>query len=472
MPRRAGTSFKVGRLLLMAGRCLAIALGASAWGICCIHAVAAAEDKVVVEIEEAITNYTNPNNGSGPLWCYGAPLLVRRGKEVFLSVMETGKEVPPLCNTRWQLWQRDEGGWRLAQHEADFREREPCPLGGFQEGRLFLSVNRSLSPPGTSYGAVCDPQLLQFDMRDPGAAPKVLRPAWAEGTRFTEHSYRGLAVDAKNNSLLMLNIHPEGHYFFTFRDHAGKWHPLQILRFPIRACYPQVVLGGRSAHVLAIGDIVEPVKEWRELKFQVLKREWDYVFRRLFYTFTPDVTKVPFVPPIEIETVENTAGHISNLDLYVDSRGRAHVLYNKQSHQYAFLRDKFFPGQPISVSLIHAVLDGGKVISRQVLLENVEGSKEMAPGWGRFHVTPGGRLYVIFYATWTDKEGKSHADNLLMALGSGSSKRTAVSLGLKHPLQSFFTNTTRGGSEPSRILDLFGVAEDPYLLRYARLRLD
>jgi len=464
MRKTTGTFFRAGR---------ALALGvAAALSAACSANPAPAEDKAVVEIEEAITNYTSPNNGAGPMWCYGAPLLVRRGGDVFLSTMETGKDIPPLCNTRWQLWHRNDKGWRLVQHEAGFKEREPCPLAGFQDGRLFLSVNPSLSPPGTSYGAVCDPHLLQFDMRKPEAEPKIIHPVWAEGTRFTEHSYRGLAADAKDGNLLVLNIHPEGHYFPSLRDSAGKWHPLQIVRFPIRACYPQVVLRGRSAHVLAIGDIVEPVKEWRELKFQVLKSEWDYVFRRLFYTYTPDVTRTPFAPPIEIDSVEETAGHISNLDLHVDASGKVHVLYNRQSHQYAFLRDKFFPGQPITVSLIYAVLEKGRVISREVLLETVEGSKGMSPGWGRFHVTPGGRLYAIFYATWTDKEGKSHADNFSMALGSGSSKRTAVPLGLKHPLQSFFTNTTRGGSEPSRILDLFGVAEDPYLLRYARLRLD
>jgi len=42
---------------------------------------------------------------------------------------------------------------------------------------------------------------------------------------------------------------------------------------------------------------------------------------------------------------------------------------------------------------------------------------------------------------------------------------------LKHPFHTFFTNTVRGGSAPSDIIDLFGTADDDPNLRYARLRL-
>ena len=71
-----------------------------------------------------------PNNGAGPLWCYGAPLLVRQGDVVYASVMETGEGVPPLSNTRWRLFRRDERGWKLVRQPEGFRHREPCPLVG------------------------------------------------------------------------------------------------------------------------------------------------------------------------------------------------------------------------------------------------------------------------------------------------------------------------------------------------------
>ncbi|MBN1417290.1 MAG: hypothetical protein JXP34_00855, partial [Planctomycetes bacterium] len=58
----------------------------------------------VVEVEDAVATCRPPNNGAGPLWCYGAPLIVRAGDAVFASVMETGEGVPLLCNTRWRLF--------------------------------------------------------------------------------------------------------------------------------------------------------------------------------------------------------------------------------------------------------------------------------------------------------------------------------------------------------------------------------
>lgn len=59
-----------------------------------------------VEVEEVVTRYAPANNGAGPLWCYGSPFIARRGNDVFLSAIGTGEKVPPLLNTRWQLWVR------------------------------------------------------------------------------------------------------------------------------------------------------------------------------------------------------------------------------------------------------------------------------------------------------------------------------------------------------------------------------
>ena len=437
----------------------------------------------IVELEEIVTRTPGSNNGASPLWCYGSPALVRYGDEVFLSVSQTGK-VPEVnkgyCNCRWQLWRREDKGkgWRIVRQEPHFDQREPCPLAGFPDGRLFLSVN-PLRDRRRNRGP-CDPHLLQFLRDKRNAAPTALRPVWAEGVRLTEHSYRGLAVDAENGELLLLNIHASesGPYFPSFRDAKGNWHPLRPVEFPIRACYPQAILADRAAHILAIGDIVEPVKKWREIKWQVLQRSWDYAFRRLFYVHTPDILKRPFARPLEIDTVETTAGHIRNLDLYLDGDGSAHLLYLRQPHQYAFLRDKFFPGQPMKDQLVHVVVRDGKVKRRQVLMESIEGSKQLSPGYGRLHATPDGRLYAVVYAE--RKAGKGKADNYLLEIRAKGSKARPVALGMKHPLASFFTNTPRGGSKPDKTLDLFGVgatkrrpgARIPeHVLRYARIRL-
>jgi len=128
--------------------------------------ISAVETKVLVE--EVVTSYQPANNGAGPLWCYGAPLVVRHNDSVYVSTLETGPDVPPLCNTRWQVWRRTaplpeptsppspadtSGGWELVSSETDFRQREPCPLVALPGSGLFLSTNASqelipVDPPG------------------------------------------------------------------------------------------------------------------------------------------------------------------------------------------------------------------------------------------------------------------------------------------------------------------------------------
>jgi hypothetical protein len=248
---------------------------------------------------------------------------------------------------------------------------------------------------------------------------------------------------------------------------------------------------GRAAAVMAVGDIVEPVEEWRKLKFEKLKRQWEYVFRRLFYTFTPDIRTTDFVAPVEIDTVEKTAGHIQNLDLYIDESGpvrnstvgnviqkgkisngagAAHLLYLKRPHQYSFIRDKYFPGQATTVHLEYVVIKGGKVLSRKTLAETPQDSKGLEPSFGRFHIGGDGALWVIAAGTYTDGAERTFG-NYIGRILPGQSEPVFVRIDLKHPFRTFFTNTVRGGSEPADVIDLFGIADDSPNLRYAAIRL-
>ena len=116
--------------------------------LCCFSTISAVDAAgkeqgvhCTVEVEEVVTRYTPANNGAGPLWCYGSTVIARQGGNIYLSVIETGKNIPLLCNTRWQLWHRSADGWKLEQAEKEYRQREPCPLAVFQGGPVFLSVN-------------------------------------------------------------------------------------------------------------------------------------------------------------------------------------------------------------------------------------------------------------------------------------------------------------------------------------------
>jgi hypothetical protein len=427
--------------------------------------------RCTIEIEEVVTRYTPANNGAGPLWCYGSTVIARQGGDVYLSVIETGENVPLLCNTRWQLWHRSADGWKLEQAEKEYRQREPCPLAVFQGGPVFLSVNPSTEPAGTKYGP-CKPLVLEFDPANPAGPAKIHTPAWGDETYFTDHSYRGFAANGAKGELLLLNINARSsEQFVSYRDSNGQWHRKGTITFPIRSCYPQVALRDGSAHVIAIGDIVEPVKEWQKLKFEKLKRKWDYVFRRLFYTYTDNIRTTGFSAPIEIDTVEKTGGHIRNLDLYIDETGAAHLLYLKQPHQYEFIRDKYFPGQAMTAYLEHVIVKDGKVLSKQTLAERPGGSTGFEPSFGRFHISSAGELYVIAAGTNVEKRQRTYG-NFLGRVPAGKNKPKFERIDLKHPFGTFFTNTTRGGSKPSDIIDIFGIADDNPNLRYARIRIE
>jgi hypothetical protein len=427
----------------------------------------------VVEVEEAVATCEPPDNGAGPLWCYGAPLLVRRGNVVFASVLETGQGVPPLCNTRWRLFARedDAGGWRLVNQAEGFRSREPCPLVSPSPGSLVLSVNPSTEPPGTKYGR-CRPGLLRFDAAHPDRPPVEVLP-WEPGAgHFTDHSYRGLAADAGRGEVLVLNIDASTsaqHWALIAAD--GRLAATGAISFPIRGCYPQVVLRDRAAHVLAIGDIVEPNEAWRNLKKQKTGQSWDYVFRRLFYAWSPDLARPGFSAPVEIDTVDATGGHITNLDLWLDAHGHAHLLYLKTTST-PIICDHAFRGRPIATTLEHVEVADGQVVGRSTLAAGGEGASETLDH-GRFHADAAGSLWVVESISGHRPDGSAFHENRVapVSLRPGETAGAPAAIPLKTPFSTFFTAAERGGSRPSNTIDLFGTAGDARTLRYARVRL-
>ena len=414
--------------------------------------------------EENVAKCEPPNNGSGPLWCFGAPLIARVEDEVYASVMETGAGVPPLCNTRPRLYRKQGNGeWQMVWTPPSFREREPCPLVTISPGRLFLSMNTSLMPPGTQYGT-CEPYLLEFSRRS-FFEPKRHTPPFPLTATFTDHSYRAVAADSQRGEILLLHIDARtSEYHYALLRSDGRWDAPGVLSFPIRACYPQVALYHRSAYVLAIGDIVEPIEEWRRYKRERTQREWDYVFRRLFFTRTPNVLSIPFAPPLEIDNVDATGGHISNLDLWMDGRGTAHLLYLREQTT-ALLREKYFPDLPLRTTLEYCAVHEERVTQRQTLMEGGEGRNAPRPVYARFHSPDGKQLLVVYAAFGTDGKLVNAVLPLLPR------RRDAQIIPLRTPFSVFFTACERGGNAPSTTLDLFGISQEPTVLRYAGIQL-
>jgi hypothetical protein len=111
------------------------------------------------------------------------------------------------------------------------------------------------------------------------------------------------------------------------------------------------LLKGNTAHVLAIGDIVEPNETWRAYKADQTGRSWDYVFRRLFYVSRSGFeSATAFAEPVEIANLDATAGHIRNQDLAIGPDGEAYVLYTARETQSELMRDQFFPDASLADS--------------------------------------------------------------------------------------------------------------------------
>ena len=425
---------------------------------------ARAADVGVVEVEEVVASAVEAGNGAGPLWCYGAPLIARAGDEVFASVMEVGPGVPPPCNTRWRLLRRRRPGWEEVARAEGFREREPCPLAVAGPLGLLLSTNPAVEAPGATPGR-CDPQLLRFDIAAPGR-PTPLRPGWSGSPRFAAHSYRGLGVDPARGEALALNIDAatdEQRWALLTSD--GRPGPSGAIRFPIRACYPQVALREGAGHVLALGDVVEPVAAWRDHKRARGGGTWDYVFRRLFYAGAPDLAAGGFAPPVEVDSVESTGGDLRNLDLYLGRDGVAHALYLK-TDTVAALRDAFFPGRKVASTLEYAAIARGQVARRLTLIRGGEGTPA-TPQYARFHATVDGTLHVVAAV----QDASSGLEDRIIPLPPGREPGPPARLGLHEPLRIFFTAAERGGNPPSDTLDLLGQDARSDDLRYARVRL-
>ena len=436
----------------------------------------------VVEIEEEVYRYEPAGNGAGPLWCQGSTCLVRVGADLFASGLETIPGAQPLNNCRWMLFHRGAQGWQQVGVDPAGRTREPCPLAGFPDGRVFLSVNPTRNTDPNAYAGPARPQILQFAARDVGHVERTLLPTWSGNPKFTEHSYRSFAADGPSREMILLQNIGYTHAEWSFCDRDGRWSAQGRLPWPwgaeyarpepIRTCYPNVALRNREVHFCGVSDIVEPNPAWRAFKKQLTGRDWDYDFRRLFYTWSPDITTGKFEPWVEIASREKTCGWISPGDLWAAPNGDVHLLWTERALDER-LREKFFPGEKQSHALNYALLRKGAVVTRRTLLVAEEGKSNERPGRGRFQVTPDQRLFVFFYVSGSDARGQPVSENRLLEIRPDGSARNSVAVPLKRPFTDFFTATVRAGSPPAKTLELLGTRQGANAtISFARIRID
>ena len=441
---------------------------------------------VEVAAEEEIYPVSSWDNGAGPMWCWGSSTIVRDGNQVFASVNDAEPNVNPLCNTRWYLYQRTDGaGWNQVSESDDEYEREPCPLVRTSDGEILLSTTPSVGiigqyPDGRDTHR-CKPTLLAFDIDAPSAPRTVVGPVWSKNYAFSEHSYRGMAADGLEGGLFLTQqVADDRHYHPQNYDQAWcYWNPNQVwsargvLRFPMRGCYPTFSVDGSAVHAVAISDEVEPNKEWQEYKREVTGRDWDYEFRQLFYSWTPDITSVPFSPALTIASQDETAGQIHHRGMYIDPEGDAHVLYVERNIWHPFMRGRFFPDTPIVTELKYAKISRGRVTGRRTLVSSTEEIPDDQSTQGvrvgpvvtgaAIHATPDGRVFVLWHQTdQNDDETGLFIRQMLPEWDDFVAK-----IALNHPLPSFFSASQSAGCLPSNTVDLLGQVGD--VIRYAQI---
>jgi len=441
----------------------------------------AAELDPQVEIEEDVYTYTDAKNGAGPMWCSGSTCLVRTAGQLFASGLETIPDAQPLNNCRWVLFARRTNGWEQVRADNEGRTREPAPLVAFADGRVFLSANPAIDSGAQPNGGPARPDVLQFNAREPGSAPVSLSPRWQANPPFSEHSYRSFAADAMAGEFVLFQNIGYTHAEWSFFDRAGQWSSQGQLKWPwgaeydtpqpIRVCYPNVAIRDRNVHFVGVSDIIEPYRAWRDYKRQLTGQNWDYDFRRLFYTWSPDITREPFAEWIEIASRDKTCGWISPGDLWLGPDGDVHLVWMERAIDER-LRDNFFPDARQSHTLNYARVRAGRVLERRTLLESTEDKPGLVGSAGRFHATTDNRLFVVHLATGSGSEGAPVIENRVLEIRSDGTFGAPVRLPLKRPFTSYFTTTVRGGSPASAALEMLGQREGATnTISYARVRL-
>lgn len=439
----------------------------------------ALELKPVVLAETELYRSEPANNGAGPMWCSGSTCLVRSGDTLFASGLETLKEAKPLNNCRWLLFRNEGGGWKQIVADPSGRTREPSPLAVFSDSRVFMSVNPTQVTDPNRYSGPAQPGILMWRSAEARPDFQQLTPQWTGKPNFTEHSYRSFAADGPGRELILFQNIDYTHAEWAFLNNDGQWAASGKLVWPwgtgydkpqpIRVCYPNVAIKNRQVHFCGVSDIEEPYQEWRAYKKSLTGQNWDYDFRRLFYTWSKDIARGGFEPWIELASCDKTCGWISPGDLWVGPDDSVHIAWTERALDER-LREKFFPTVEQRYSLNYAVVRQGKIISKRILHEAKKGGE--VPGVCRFQVAPDNRLFAIYYVSGNRTDGKPVSENRILEIGRTAELRAPTCLPLTKPFTSFFTATGRAGSMPSNTLDILGHrAGESDRISHASLRL-
>ncbi len=424
--------------------------------------------------QEKIYSFEWKENGAGPLWCLGSSCIAEFDNRVFVSAWETFKDVLPLNCAFWSLYERSEDGWKVLYRDKE-KTREPAPICVLNDGKIFVSENPfMLELEGE--GGVTLPGFSIFYPPDYSKIKKVLFYP-CESVVFNDHSYRNFSADRENSQMIIFQNKGYDRAYWVLLDENGNTIKNGKIYWPygydyakpqrrIRLCYNNVQLKNRAVYIFGTSDILEPNPEWRRYKKELTGRDWDYDFRRLFFTYTWDIQNEPFRYWFEISSREKTAGKTLNCDLFVDDNEFIHLLWFERSCDLR-LRDKFFPNEPLTHSLRYAKLKGSRILEQKNILffqENEEtpsGILKIDIIWAKFHITKQNQLHIFATISGLDKNNKKVAENWLFEMDSNGSIINRHHINFDNPFTFFHLASVRNGCAPSNRIHIYGSIIEP-----------
>lgn len=399
------------------------------------------------------------NNGSSPTWCRGNSMVCRVGERVFVSNphLDEGRHI--LNCTYFELFEKKDGGeWKLVFSDEGIYQREPATILYLGNNVLAVTVNPTARPYAKDEPSMyvdCTPLVYLFDISGEPKRIDTVRLTWDDPNyRMTDHSYRSNAVDMENGNMIFSNQYVNetgGHHCYTVVDKNFKPLRQGKLVFAERSCYQNIAMKGNEAYVFAVRDIHEPVKEWEQYKLEKTGNTWDYDFRAIYLNYSPDITKEDFRPSVTVCHRDDTCGWTTNADCCYDKNGDMLLLVAAQNIHFEFMRDKFFPNEPLETVLELYRFSGG-VLKEKVLLDrNTEENGITVNYTGFFHTAANGDVYLVW--------GKSTTDSSAV-IGTGT-YLSRVDAPDKPPVKlmdttgDLFGNKTRLGAPAGNIVDMY-----------------
>jgi len=367
----------------------------------------------------------------------------------------------------------------------------------------MMSANPTLDTAIEKRSTVNQPQILEFSVSNLKGPYKTLMPEWVGNPGFTEHTYRTFSADNENNEFILFNNSRGGNYEeWAFCDRNGKWYPGRLDMKPyvddpipvynekfMGLSYPSVVLKNREAHYFGCVALnkwsrIQNLQDAEKVGLNdIIGRGGGAIaggrFRRVCYLWTPDVTKTAFSDWIEIDNTHENGENIRVTDMWQDPDGTMHLLWH-QTPVNLRLRDQFWPDIKRVYAMKYAQVKNGEGLLKKSLVESgdsenqekIEGMEKYSIGWGRFHVTDDNRLFMIFYVSGITPDGSQKAENRILEVYKDGSVSPSRKIPLKDPMSFFMTATHRGGTLPSKTIDVVGYGVNERLkVHYARIKL-